>query len=88
MGGGRARGNARVRRQGHGRVLPERFPHPHGRSDRRDRRRHGKARVASIQAALWVGLRRLGKGLGPNLGYGGALPDVLGRLFRTDVAAR
>jgi maleate isomerase len=48
----------------------------------------GKPVVTSIQAALWVGLRRLGKGLGPNLGYGGALPDVLGRLFRTDVAAR
>jgi maleate isomerase len=48
----------------------------------------GKPVVTSIQAALWAGLRRLAPGLGPNLGYGGAPPPVLGQLFRATATAR
>jgi maleate isomerase len=47
----------------------------------------GKPVVTSIQAALWAGLRRLTRSLGPNMGYGGAPPPVLGRLFRATATA-
>ncbi|MGE0652752.1 MAG: hypothetical protein AB7P12_13545, partial [Alphaproteobacteria bacterium] len=47
----------------------------------------GKPVVTSIQAALWAGLRRLTRNLGPDLGYGDAPPPVLGRLFRITATA-